>query len=520
MPYTEEDLSAGRFTPAGNAAEAARVAAAAPARMKIAGADTSRMTTPEVANQMQYMMQPDWAKRRQQKNAYRGMNDLQRRQAIEDYVMRRNAFAGTDAGAVMPENRISLLTPTGPTADERMPLDYRELSPQARAVYDTGIQNFNKDFSGLMSSSDTSAWRNEHDFDQAVSNLQSVRDFGHLIEGHAYAIARKKLPQSLRIKFEANDRNAESFSRWFKDQQDTNPAFLSPAGYGDPMDIWADNESPAAQRLKATFMRDANAEKWIEKNGKLEQMKLTPEQIRGQQLEAQRQSDEITGERQVNLAKEVYDQLPDEQKEQFVIGPKGQFIRLPQRSMSVDEQKAELRANGLDDDYISKNYELKPTAKGSILVHKKVDATRLKREGRAEQYVATGVPIAAMPDGSPDTETALSNVDVWQGDKLVSGAMLGITPKAQRDANIASGKWQYKLKEGLKPWTPAPDTAEQAAPQSPSQPSSQQQSAQPKQVKPVPQGQTRDTMRAAIKNASKGASDAEIDAYLKSTYGI
>lgn len=47
-----------------------------------------------------------------------------------------------------------------------------------------------------------------------------------------------------------------------------------------------------------------------------------------------------------------------------------------------------------------------------------------------------------------------------------------------------------------------------------------EQGAATAQASKLPQGQTRDSVRAALKQANPNLSDAELDAYLKSTYGV
>lgn len=444
----EDDLD---LTATAPLAQKTAVAASVPTRMS-PGFDTRGMTNSEVANQVAWSMQPRWYKQYQLKNQYRGMTDLQRVQAINGIAARHNALSGL-GGSPLDENRISLRVPTGGTADQFMALDYDKLNPEARLLYDTATKRFNQEFTGLMSSADSSAWKSEDDYERAVNNMQSVRDYGHLIEGHIFGAARRFLSPAMKVRFDANDRNFESFKRWYDEGGNQGAS-----GNDSAESLWADNDSSWARTIKDRFWQDPNYEKYRERNGKLEQVPISPEQTRRAQLKAQREDQDLALSMRSEATKEMIGSLPPDVAGRFMVGPDGKPFELPQAWPSLEEQ-----AKAIGD--IS-GYQVKYTSAGKpIYAPKAVDRTAMKNAARAEVFLERGIPIAADGDGNPVLTGWQDNVELFdkKSGARVNAALAG--EKAIRDQRVADGAWEYRLKGNLKAWAPEQD----AAPQAPAQ---------------------------------------------------
>lgn len=435
-------------------AQKTAVAASVPGKMS-PGFDTRGMTTAEVANQTAWMMQPRWHKQYELKNRYRGMTDLQRVQAINGLAARHNALSGL-GGDPLDENRISLRVPTGGTADQHIALDYDKLNPEARLLYDNATKQFNREFTGLMSGSDASAWKSDDDYEKAVNNLQSVRDYGHMIEGHIFGTARRFLSPAMKVRFDANDRTFDSFKRWF-DEVGKQGA----SGNDSAESLWADNDSAWAKSIKERFWQDPNYEKYRERNGKLEQVPVSPEQQRRAQLKAQRESGELERQSAVVNSQATLEQMTPQERELWHVNQQsGKLERKATVYPSREEQEAEIkRAGGNIDDY---QWKYSATGKG-FFAPKTIDRTAMKNEARAEALIERGFPIAADGDGNPIITSYKDNVQLF--DKETGAA---ITPKLASLQNpeqmVAEGKWEYRLKGNMKPWTPS-----QGATASPSQ---------------------------------------------------
>ena len=437
----EDDLAATEQAKA-DPYQNAVLSASVPGKMS-PGFDTKGMTTSEVANQTAWMMQPRWYKQYQLKNAYRGMTDLQRVQAINSLAARHNALSGLN-GSTPDENRISLRVPTGGTADQHIALDYEKLNPDARLLYDTATRKFNQEFTGLMSGSDSSAWKSDDDYERAVNNLQSVRDYGHLIEGHIFGTSRRFLSPAMKVRFDANDRTFESFKRWF-DEVGKNGA----SGNDSAESLWADNESPWAKGIKERFWQDPNYEKFRERNGKMEQVPISPEQQRRAQLKAQREDEQLAIGMRGAATDEMLKRLPPEIASQFVKGPDGRPAKLQQAWPSLEEQAKQIGDVS--------NYDIKYTAQGKpMYVPRPVDRMAVKNEARAEALIERGFPIAADGDGKPMLTGYKDNVELFSKE---SGARispaLANSKSISVDQMVAEGKWEYRLKGNLKPWTPS-----------------------------------------------------------------
>jgi hypothetical protein len=436
---------------------------AMPTRMKIPGVNTNGMTNPEIANQLAWEYQPRWYKQYQLKNQYRGMTDLQRRQAIEQTVQRHAAFSGLE-GQPPAENMISLHVPTGSTIDQHMGMDYNELSPESRTMYDEGIKRFRKEFSRLMSGSDSTSWKTTADYEKALNNMQSVRDFGHLIESDIFGTARRFVSPEMRVRFDANDRTFDSFKTW----ADKNNVDM-------PEAIWADDESPQAREIKKRFYDDPNYEKYRERNGKLELVPPTAEQVtrmrnKANAEDAKASRDIASAHSDETLAK----MTPEERDQWFKDEASGKLQKKATMAMSDEMQRAALRKSGLSDADIDAKYDKRTSASGVSYSPKTTDRAALKNELLAEQDVAKGLPVAILADGTPDMKNAEKNrqlVDAKTGQKLPFGGT-----KQQAEQLVASGVAKWALRDGLKPYVP---TAE-AQPSQQTTPAAEKTATNPK----------------------------------------
>lgn len=157
----------------------------------------------QMISSMLYQMAPEHIQRATAAYRLRNMSSADKSKELAQRALE------TDMG-FRNQQGFSLRTPLGPSLEDGA----MAATPEIQMVHRKARTDFMREFSDMMSTADKTKWRTMEDYEAAVGGLPSVQKYGDMISGTVFNAARKFAGPELRAKFEANDKNAESFQKW------------------------------------------------------------------------------------------------------------------------------------------------------------------------------------------------------------------------------------------------------------------------------------------------------------------